>query len=382
VRAVTHSRPRATLRASLVGALLGVIALGGCSNPTPTTSTYTPGPSIACPTAPATVQAPSSQGATVTYGTPTVANGTQPVTTTCAPPSNSIFAVGSTVVNCTATDAVKRAASCAFMVTVTPPAPRLGVTRILAFGDSITAGVEPGDSTTNGRTRAHKLFSLPITQTYPGQLASMLQARYTAQSMVPLDWTGAIPPGCPGPPSASAPAGAVLIVNAGCQKETAALGQIRLGDYLRVFQPDLLLLLEGTNDITTGTSSGPSPDTIVGYLLNMISEASVTTHVMVGTLLPMAPSYANAGFVDQVNARLATVVPGRGATLVDLNSDIRQNIPLWISSVDGLHPTPAGYQEMAKVWFNAISSAYEVKASQSPRKATSGSSRDARRAGR
>jgi len=125
--------------------------------------------------------------------------------------------------------------------------------------------------------------------------------------------------------------------------------------------------------------------------LSMIGQVPVTNHVMIGTLPPQDPSNPQrtyASLVPQVNSLLMSAVPSRGATLVDLYSDMSGNIPAWISSVDGLHPTPAGYQEMARVWFNAIRNAYEVTASratttaQSPLSATSGSSRAARRAGR
>jgi hypothetical protein len=32
----------------------------------------------------------------------------------------------------------------------------------------------------------------------------------------------------------------------------------------------------------------------------------------------------------------------------------------WISPYDGLHPTEAGYQEIARVWFNSIQNAFEL----------------------
>jgi hypothetical protein len=48
-----------------------------------------------------------------------------------------------------------------------------------------------------------------------------------------------------------------------------------------------------------------------------------------------------------------------GARVVDLYSDIVMDVTDWIA-YDGLHPTVAGYQEMARVWFNSITSAFEV----------------------
>jgi hypothetical protein len=51
---------------------------------------------------------------------------------------------------------------------------------------------------------------------------------------------------------------------------------------------------------------------------------------------------------------------------VDLYTDINSNVTAWISPLDGLHPTAAGYQEIARVWFNAIKNAYESAPSPVP----------------
>jgi hypothetical protein len=59
-------------------------------------------------------------GAVVTYASPTATDDTDPAPVVgCTPPSASVFAVGSTVVTCTATDASGNAASDDFTVTVT-----------------------------------------------------------------------------------------------------------------------------------------------------------------------------------------------------------------------------------------------------------------------
>ena len=73
-------------------------------------------PTITCP---ANQTAGSLGGpVAVTYPAPTATDNCPGVTTACVPVSGSAFPVGTTTVNCTATDAVSRTATCSFTVTV------------------------------------------------------------------------------------------------------------------------------------------------------------------------------------------------------------------------------------------------------------------------
>ena len=96
-------------------------------------------PALTCP-APQSAQ--SLGGATVvSYPSPVATGGKAPLQPiACSPSSGAAFPIGTTGVACSVADALQRSASCAFTVTVLPPAPRLSVTRIVAFGDSITEG--------------------------------------------------------------------------------------------------------------------------------------------------------------------------------------------------------------------------------------------------
>ena len=131
------------IRASLV-LVLALICGAGC-NSTPSAPTpVAPAPPVAEPpgiTCPAsiTVTALTSAGPAVTYATPEIRNGQGSVSVACTPPTGTTFPVGATEVQCVATDALNRTGSCTFSVTVAAP-PRLSRTRIMAFGDSLTAG--------------------------------------------------------------------------------------------------------------------------------------------------------------------------------------------------------------------------------------------------
>jgi lysophospholipase L1-like esterase len=86
--------------------------------------------------------------------------------------------------------------------------------------------------------------------------------------------------------------------------------------------------------------------------------------VMVGTLLPeIAADLTHGGTPELVvpfNAQLVPVATNAGALVIDLYSAVATDVTDWISPYDGLHPTAAGYQEVALTWFNAIRSAYEL----------------------
>jgi sugar lactone lactonase YvrE len=78
-------------------------------------------PVITCPSN-ITVTTTNSGGAVVNY-TVTVSGGCPPITTNCVPPSGSVFPIGATTVNCSATDSCGQSNSCSFTVTVSPPLP-------------------------------------------------------------------------------------------------------------------------------------------------------------------------------------------------------------------------------------------------------------------
>ena len=82
-------------------------------------------PTISCP-ANMTVYQSSAYGAIVTFA-PTASDTVSGVTVSCTPASGSNFSLGTTTVQCTATDASGNHSSCSFTVTVVPPTSTVGV---------------------------------------------------------------------------------------------------------------------------------------------------------------------------------------------------------------------------------------------------------------
>jgi lysophospholipase L1-like esterase len=330
-------------------ALIGLTAAGCGDSPTgPTRGALT----IACP-APQTVQSPDGSAVAILFAAPVATGGTPPVTTTCTRQSGSSFDVGATDVACTARDAAQQAATCSFRIAVVAP-PRLSATKFLAFGDSITAGVIPTTcsagappvprcATAPVLTLTERLFDIrqlradrnSSSASYPLKLAALLAGRYTAQSIV--------------------------VVNEGEPGETAAEGSGRLPGVLTSQAPEVLLLLEGINDIHLPGNQASHIGPLVQTLRTMTRDAqSRGIRVFVGTLLPEDRCGCRAfDFADgrddivAANAQIRGMAASEGAFLVDLYPGFAGQTTALLS-FDGLHPNEAGYAKMAEMFFDAI----------------------------
>jgi lysophospholipase L1-like esterase len=333
------------------------LATSACGDDNPVKPTS--GPSIACP-ASQTVQSDGGSVA-VTFVPPSVTGGKPPVTTTCTNQSGSRFEVGTTDVACTARDADQRAASCGFRITV-QVTPKLSATKFLAFGDSITAGVLPtvcslgtplvSRCSTNTLRWSRLLPLTPAEQlldnsllkadvnasqaSYPLKLAEFLSSRYTAQSIV--------------------------MVNEGETGKVAKDDVDRLKQVLTANAPEVLLLLEGINDIhLPGDDQVVNVGPLIQALRTMVREARGRgIRVFVGTLLPEDACGCRAfDFVDGVddivtaNNQIRSMAAAEGAVLVDLYPAFAGQTSTLLS-LDGLHPNEAGYQKMAETFFDAI----------------------------
>ena len=200
-----------------------------------------------------------------------------------------------------------------------------GVTRILAFGDSLTSG-----TTSPPPTLWSLDAGLPVS--YPFQLHLLLTARYTSQS--------------------------VEVYNAGAAGTRASDDRSRLEDAIRDTNPEVLLLMHGANDLNRLGRSGIGR--VIGWLEGMVDAGtSRGVRVFVATLPPQRDGPDSKGdaapFLDIVNGQIREMAIDEGALPVDLFG----NMALSDIGTDGLHPTEAGYHRMAEIWFDALRLAYE-----------------------
>ncbi len=194
----------------------------------------------------------------------------------------------------------------------------------MAFGDSLTEG---------------KISLRGTTQTtpynYEDMLRSRLAARYELQTITMVD-----------EPESG---------------ESTGSGKYRFQGAFLQARPDVVLLLEGTNDLI-GAQDQPTIDSAVEALQNMVQYAKARgARVFIATLPPMNGGLFNlrdaAAAVPVLNARIRSMAAAENCVLVDLE----RAVPLELIGSDGKHPTPQGYTKMADAFFEAIKATLEIK---------------------
>jgi len=210
--------------------------------------------------------------------------------------------------------------------TPTPPPPTLRFTKFVGFGDSMTQGVTSATPTL--------LIRLDAPQAYPAILQGLLSLRYSAQT--------------------------ITVANRGIAGEQAVDGMSRFIDVLRQDAPQVVIILEGFNDLTAFGDRGITR--AVGAVESMVKEARARgVAVLLATLPPERPGGPKTlptGIYNEFNRQITGTASDEGAQLIDLSHEMS----VASIGVDGIHPTEAGYQEMAGIYFKHIQSLYEQAA--------------------
>ena len=236
-----------------------------------------------------------------------------------------MFPIGETTIACTATDADMAQVSCGFTVTVRVPQ-TLAKTRFVAVGDSIT----------EGKVSLAPVISLTESETYPFQVEQALRSRY--------------------------PASDITVLNEGFGGEDPRGGVVRLPGVLQAHQPEVVLLQEGTNGLTTARVS-----LWATHLRTMVMTArDRNVDMIIANILPVYPPHVNASrqtkpaAVIELNRRIDSIAEEfKIAPVVDLYSEFIANRQL--IGMDGLHPTREGYTRMAEMFAAEISRRYGVE---------------------
>jgi len=141
------------------------------------------------------------------------------------------------------------------------------------------------------------------------------------------------------------------LINAGVPGETTTEGVERLRTELRVFAPDLVLLLEGIVDVN---NSSPRFPVVRENLVDMMSLAKREgALVIIGTYPLLNPDgYRTTG--AQNVPRLNDVIRQEANRLTVLIADHEEANELAGQGPDGLHPNNIGYDTMASSWLAAI----------------------------
>jgi lysophospholipase L1-like esterase len=203
-----------------------------------------------------------------------------------------------------------------------PPPPTLNITRILAFGDSMTEGTTSPVLSVVG-------LDAGIPQSYPFKLQTLETDRYTAQT--------------------------ITVLNAGLASRKAKDDRQRLADSVRAASPQVVLLLEGANDLNNGETIRQTVDA----LEDMVRDTqALGITVLLATLPPQRPGQKNTGnaaLIPSLNDAIRVMAGKKGATLVDVNAQF----PIELIGQDGLHPTEDGYEKFAEIFQAAIAAKWE-----------------------
>lgn len=319
----------------LLTALTCVALSFSCGDKGPTGPTITPKPlALSCPTDVTSQAAAGQTSAVVDYAAPVVTGGIVPIETSCAPQSGTSFPVGTTPVQCRASDAAS-AATCTFSVIVepAPPPPRLSTTTFLAFGDSLTEG------------KVSLAFApwmlVESDSAYTLKLQAMLQERYWDQTIV--------------------------VINEGLGGERARDGVSRLDRTIDQNRPGALLLMDGANDLAGAGHAGISQ--AADALDTMIAHARARgVDPFLATLPPQIPDRqrsAGAPYVVPFNDRIRALAAARSVHLVDVYAAFNGDLSLVGS--DGLHLNDGGYHVVARAFYAEIVAALEVRTTSAPR---------------
>jgi lysophospholipase L1-like esterase len=286
-------------------------------------------PTLACPSPVATTT--TGTGTTITYATPSAEGGQSPVTVACEPASGTSFALGSTEVRCTATDGLNRTAACTFGVTVSRTA-TISKTKFLAFGDSVTVGT----ISTDNPSGSPPYLLRDIADSYPSVLRQLLAAKYATQT--------------------------ITVINEGKGGEKAVDGVGRAQSVFNANRPEVALIMDGYNDLSTLAESGI--DAAINAVNDMVKDARFRgARVFVATLTP-PPVNVNRGIsnttIVRYNEKLRAMAKGENAVLVDVYAAFAPD-PNRYNSADGRHPNEAGYRKIAETFFAAIQAELEVR---------------------
>jgi lysophospholipase L1-like esterase len=124
--------------------------------------------------------------------------------------------------------------------------------------------------------------------------------------------------------------------------------------WLKTYQPQIILLHIGTNDIIQDHSLNTAPDRL-SNLINQITTTLPTATVIVAQIIPLRDPVLNAKVV-KYNSAIPVVVQHMAAqdkhvTYVDMYHVVpSSDLP------DRIHPNNSGYTLMAGVWYQALKS--------------------------
>lgn len=189
----------------------------------------------------------------------------------------------------------------------------VAVTKIACVGDSITQGVPYYNSRGNGCVNCGG---------YEPKLDNLLDNN---------DW-------------------ASTVYNYGVAGEWSNGGASRIPGIISSKDPEYVLFMEGTNDLSFSSPSTVRARIEVG-INNILAEDKIP---VIGTLLPdTRGNNNNSKRIPQTNSLIRNMLSDMNVQLAEFYNATSYNG--WAGRMaDGIHPNQSGYQLMADVWYAAL----------------------------
>jgi len=129
----------------------------------------------------------------------------------------------------------------------------------------------------------------------------------------------------------------------------------RVVDWLKTYQPQVILLQIGTNDIVYNDHVSTAPQRLRSLLLQ-ISETLPNAKILVAQITPLRNTRWDAEVVTY-NAAIPAMVTSLAAQGLPVRYvDMYHAVP--VSNLgDGIHPNDSGYASMASVWYHGLHAA-------------------------
>ena len=132
---------------------------------------------------------------------------------------------------------------------------------------------------------------------------------------------------------------------------------------LDAFQPSIILLMIGTNDILQGDPLSSNAPANLGNLIDQITTQVPSAHLVVASITPLQNPTTNQR-VETYNATILNTVTtkasqGKNVSYIDMYGALN------LSDVDdGVHPNGAGYVKMASNWYNTVANILNPQSAQ------------------
>jgi lysophospholipase L1-like esterase len=203
---------------------------------------------------------------------------------------------------------------------------------VLPVGDSITFGIDDSAGTADANLVAYR--------------AALFQAM-TSNNLL-IDFVGDQNNGTRALPDRA---------NAGVPGRTADQLLVDMPSYLNTYHPSVMLLLIGTNDFGEEDVTGQQR-----AILDLVHQQSPNTKILIGALPPIPPTTPLGpeapDFIYWVNLFMPAMVAQARADGIDVSLVTWPSVGYDDLNSDGVHPTAAGYAEMAQYWFEALVSTF------------------------